>query len=262
MTAMVTTVAGFASSFSPNYVTLLVLRCVVGIGLGGGPVLCSWLLEFIPPPNRGTWMVVFQAFWTVGTVFEASIAWAVMPKLGWRWLLAFSAIPSLGLLIFYLFTPESPRYLCLNGKKREAMAILDRIAKVNGTKVPSGTLVSDDDVVESDQDSTPTKRNKQGALTTVLKLLSRQLIRPTLLLWVVFFGNSFSYYGLVLLTTELNAGRNACAGHKVKNKETDDVNYKDVFITTFAGASSLTHIYIHMNFIFLGSINLRFDLVT
>ncbi|KAK8581343.1 hypothetical protein V6N13_144372 [Hibiscus sabdariffa] len=235
MTALVTTLAGFASAFSPNYASLLVFRCVVGIGLGGGPVLCSWLLEFIPPPTRGTWMVVFQAFWTVGTVFEASIAWVVMPRLGWRWLLAFSSIPSFGLLVFYLFTPESPRYLCMNGREKEAMVILERISKVNGTKVPLGTLVSDDQQAGLDGDATPRTKCKQGPFSTILKLLSRELVRPTLLLWIVFFGNSFTYYGLVLLTTELNTGRSRCAAHKTaESKKVEDVDYKDVFITTFA----------------------------
>ncbi|KAE8699321.1 Organic cation/carnitine transporter 7 [Hibiscus syriacus] len=205
-----------------------------GRRVGGGPVLCSWLLEFIPPPNRGTWMVVFQAFWTVGTVFEASIAWIVMPRFGWRWLLGFSSIPSFGLLAFYFITPESPRHLCLNGRTKEAMIILERIGEVNGTKVPLGTLVTDDYQAGIEEDGTPTKP-KQGPFSTILKLLSRELIRPTLLLWVVFFGNSFTYYGLVLLTTELNAGCSRCAGHKTsKSQVSEDVNYKDVFITTFA----------------------------
>lgn len=74
-TSMVTAGAGLLSSFSPNYLSLLLFRFFVGFGLGGGHVLSSWFLEFVPPANRGTWMVTFSIFWSVGSISAASLAW-------------------------------------------------------------------------------------------------------------------------------------------------------------------------------------------
>uniref|UniRef100_A0A0E0H5S3 Major facilitator superfamily (MFS) profile domain-containing protein n=1 Tax=Oryza nivara TaxID=4536 RepID=A0A0E0H5S3_ORYNI len=191
----------------------------LGIGLGGGPVLASWFLEFAPAPTRGTWMVVFSAFWTVGTIFEASLAWTVMPKFGWRWLLALSAVPSFVLLLFYVITPESPRFLCMKGRVTEAMDVLEKMARLNNVQLPSGRLVSDKNIeldelstsesttllADAEEDDTiiEDKGSSFGGLS-VAKLLSPKLIRATLLLWMTFFGNAFSYYGIVLLTSELS----------------------------------------------------------
>lgn len=247
ITAMVTAGAGFLSSWAPNFISLITLRSLVGLGLGGGHVLSSWFLEFIPAPNRGFWMVVFSAFWTVGTIFEASLAWFVMPTLGWRWLLALSSLPSSFLLIFYSMTPESPRYLCLNGRTAEALSVLEKIASTNGAELPSGILVSDNQLVQDEmseekqllsprtnENSNPKVVDSDIGGSSVLTLFSPKLVKPTLLLWAVFFGNAFSYYGLVLLTSELSNRHNNCVAAESLSEKPQGVSYRDVFITSFA----------------------------
>ncbi|KAI5563577.1 hypothetical protein BDE02_14G000800 [Populus trichocarpa] len=234
VTAIITFGAGFLSAFAPNYITLLISRCLVGLGLGGGPVLLAWFLEFVPAPNRGAWMVIFSAFWTFGAIFEAALAWIIMPRLNWRWLLALSALPSFPLLLFYFMTPESPRYFCLKGQKIDALSVLNKIAKQNGKELPLGVLATDNEIEAQGIKNLPTegteevaipsatplnwKDSDMGVLKSLLMLLSPKLIRSTVLLWVVFFGNAFSYYGLVLLTTELNNRSNTCHHTKAQSQ--------------------------------------------
>ncbi|XP_039120262.1 organic cation/carnitine transporter 7 isoform X2 [Dioscorea cayenensis subsp. rotundata] len=256
-TALVTSIAGLLSSFSPNYITLVIIRFLVGVGLGGGPVLASWFLEFVPAPSRGTWMVIFQCFWTVGTIFEASIAWVIMPRLGWRWLLALSSVPSFLLLLFYNFVPESPRYLCMRGKTTDAMNILVNMAEMNKKTLPSGILVSDNKM-ELDENSVPSENthlitigktdaiidddmdSKIGGISALYRLLSPKLITSTLLLWIVFFGNSFAYYGIVLLTSKLSDNDRRCVSDDLLSMQSENDNlYRDVFITSFAEVPGL-----------------------
>ncbi|XP_072995139.1 organic cation/carnitine transporter 7-like isoform X1 [Typha latifolia] len=248
-TALVTGAAGFLSAFAPNYLTLIALRFIVGIGLGGGPVLASWFLEFIPAPNRGTWMVIFSAFWTIGTILEASLAWSVMPTFGWRWLLVFSSLPSFALLLFYPVTLESPRYLCMKGRITDAVHVLEKMARVNHVKLPPGRLISDhkielDEIIDSSEATQLVTARKGvvdyvaeseiGGINAILKLLSPNLIRSTLLLWMVFFGHAFLYYGVVLLTAELSNGNRICGPEEVRTSHTNEISlYKNIFITSF-----------------------------
>lgn len=197
-------------------------------------------------------MVVFSAFWTVGTIMEASLAWAVMPKFGWRWLLALSAVPSFILLLFYAITPESPRFLCMKGRTTEAVDVLEKMARLNNVQLPSGRLVSDKNIeldeVSGSSESTILLAGAEesdninedggsdfGGIKSVGKLLAPKLIRATLLLWMAFFGNAFSYYGIVLLTSELSNGNRICAKEEVESVHSNNASlYKNVFISSFA----------------------------
>ncbi|WOK92085.1 organic cation/carnitine transporter 7 isoform X1 [Canna indica] len=241
-TALVTSFAGFLSSFSPNYICLIVSRFVVGIGLGGGPVLASWFLEFVPAPNRGIWMVVFASFWTVGTILEASLAWVIMPTLGWRWLLVVTSIPSFVLLLFYYVAPESPRFFCMRNRDA-AVTILEKMAKMNKMTLPNGMLTSDhkDEIGKKQHPSEAIPLlatidegtgNNIGFISTLYVLLSPKLIRTTLLMWIVSFGNAFAYYGIVLLTSELTG---ICTSKVLLSNDSDQANsYRDILVTSFA----------------------------
>ncbi|XP_057768044.1 organic cation/carnitine transporter 7-like [Salvia miltiorrhiza] len=240
--AVVTSIFAFLSAVSPNYVLLILFRMVVGIGLGGGPVYSTWFLEFVPVRNRGIWMVIFSTFWTIGTILEAALAWIVIPRLGWRWLLAVSSVPCFAAFILYFLTIETPRYLYMHGKIGDAYEVLKKMATVNKTELPSGKLVYEK-TSNLNEDFTPLEgtilldtreQETKSGYSSIFTLFSPSLVKTTLLLWVVYFGNSFSYYGVVLMTSELSSGVSKCHTSSHSELSTDSSLYINVFVTSFA----------------------------
>ncbi|KAJ4709127.1 organic cation/carnitine transporter 7-like [Melia azedarach] len=244
--AMVISVTGLLSALSPNYTSLVILRGVTGTGLGCGQVFFSWFLEFVPPSNRGMWMTIFATFGTLGSVSEAALAWIVMPRLNWRWLLALSTVPSCILLILTSFMPESPRYLLTKGRITDAHNILENIALLNGASLPSGSLISDrttklgEEFATSEEIplliSTTNKTTEvKSGFSSFLMLFSPRLFRTTILLWILYFGNAFSYYGTVLLTSSLSSTQSGCTSSTLLSENVRDANlYLDLLITGLA----------------------------
>lgn len=167
-----------------------------------------------------------------------------MPNLGWRWLLGLSSVPCFATLAFYGWTIESPRYLCTKGRVKDAYNVLKKVAAVNQTELPFGMLVCDN-VPEANEELLSRQRNKfanyKAAFSSLFPLFSSRLIRTTLLIWVVYFGNSFLYYGVILLTSELSSGEARCIS-TTPNLNDDYSLYRDTFITSLAGSPDLFHL--------------------
>jgi MFS family permease len=89
---------GALSTFSPIFIWLLILRGLVGFGIGGAPQSTTLFAEFLPSKHRAKCIVMGNLFWSIGTCFEVVLAILVMPTLGWRWLLGLSSLP---LLVFF-----------------------------------------------------------------------------------------------------------------------------------------------------------------
>ncbi len=180
-TVAIDSVFGLASAFSPNFIWLLVLRALTGFGVGGTlPVDYSIFAEYLPSRKRGRYLVLLEAFWALGSILAAGLAWLIVPRLGWRALLAVSALP--GLIIFFIrrHIPESPRYLMVNGKTDQAQSVLRQIAHENGVEMGEFRL----------EPMQPAPR------TRVSDLLRPALRRTTLLLWLIWFAISLGYYGV------------------------------------------------------------------
>ncbi|CAA3009298.1 Synaptic vesicle transporter SV2 (major facilitator superfamily) [Olea europaea subsp. europaea] len=203
-------------------------------------------MEFIPPSSRGAWMLSITTFWTLGTLMGASLAWIVMPRLGWRWLLALSSIPAFLVLLVSNFAPESPRYLYMKGRTTEALRILEKVALINRTKLPPGILLSDHNMDLNEEntplDETPllsSVRKERSYLETflesMLEIFSSKLLGTTLLLWLLHFGYTFAYYGIILMISQLSSGQRECGSITIHSDNVQDASlYIRVFITSLA----------------------------
>ncbi|XP_011376135.1 synaptic vesicle 2-related protein [Pteropus vampyrus] len=132
---------GILSAFAPVYSWILVLRGLVGFGIGGVPQSVTLYAEFLPMKARAKCILLIEVFWAIGTVFEVILAVFVMPSLGWRWLLILSAVPLLLFAVLCFWLPESARYDVLSGNQEKAIATLKRIATENGAPMPLGKLI-------------------------------------------------------------------------------------------------------------------------
>jgi len=179
---------GLLSAFAPSYPWILILRMCVGMGVGGVPQSVTLYSEFLPKQARGRCIMMIEVFWAIGTCAEVVLAILIMPRYGWRVLLGVSAIPLVLFTIACKWLPESPRYHVLSGQPEKAMKTLEWIAKVNKKPLPRGTLTASG-AVES-----------RGSIKDLLKNPMRV---TTALLWIIWFSCAFSYYGIVLLTTEI-----------------------------------------------------------
>jgi MFS transporter, SHS family, lactate transporter len=100
-----------ASGFAPNLTTLLVLRAIFGIAMGGEwGIGASLTMESIPPHARGFVSGLLQSGYPTG-YFLASIVYGLLFQyIGWRGMFMVGVIPAL--LVFYIRrkVPESPSW--------------------------------------------------------------------------------------------------------------------------------------------------------
>jgi putative MFS transporter len=122
--------ASIAAAFAPSMLVLILLRFVVGLGLGAENVVgYSTMTEFIPPDARGKWLGGMSVFVVSGLPATALVGTLIVPVFGWR---AMFVLGGLGaLVVWYLrkALPESPRWLESVGRAEEADAILGAIER-------------------------------------------------------------------------------------------------------------------------------------
>ncbi|NMM64588.1 MFS transporter [Clostridium sp. P21] len=186
--------ASAASSIAANFSILLFMRFLTGLGLGGElPAASTLVSEFSPAKSRGRMVVLLESFWAWGWIVASLIAYLLIPVYGWRIGFLLGGIPALYAAYLRKGIPESPRYLEQKGHFQEADEIVSKMEQQAGLNKHKSTVNN--------------KIKKKKKNITLAELWSKDYIRRTLVLWILWLGINFGYYGFVLWIPTLLVGK-------------------------------------------------------
>ncbi|CAG5099480.1 Similar to Sv2b: Synaptic vesicle glycoprotein 2B (Mus musculus) [Cotesia congregata] len=200
--------------------------------------LCIVASKFQPKSKRGSMLSFMAAFWTLGNLFVAGLAWLIIPHdIGitstsftfnsWRIFLLICAAPSFIVAGLLLLLPESPKYLLSRGRYDEALNIFRNIYAINTGKPRESYTVKElilDDFANSKnivepikstggtiggtKDNNNKKKNKYKIMFGDIMDNSKQLfvspiLRFTVISIIINFTFHIGYYGLMMWFPEL-----------------------------------------------------------
>jgi MFS transporter, putative metabolite:H+ symporter len=178
-------VLSVATAFSWNFASLLALRFVQGLGLGGEvPVAGALFNEYLRTTNRGRISLIYQSLFIWGAMLTPVIGVGLFalvgPELGWRALFLVGGIPALVALYAVRALPESARWLADRRRFDEAEHIIAGIEAERRRKPLPPPLVV---------------RVPEPRRTRLGELFSGIYLRRTVLVWVQWAATFFIAYG-------------------------------------------------------------------
>ncbi len=190
LTLLVYGLATGAAAFSTGVAMLIVLRFIVGLGLGAElPVASTLVSEYAPQRIRGRMVVWLESFWAVGWIMAALLGYFLVPRQiggwpGWRWALLVGIVPAFYALVVRHGLPESVRFLESKGRLAEAERSVRQFESQSNVAPPAGFEVA---VTETPLSIEPSRER--------ISIFSPSLRKRTIALWSVWFFVNLSYYG-------------------------------------------------------------------
>lgn len=127
LTFIATSACGSMPSFWMNCMMCLVM----GWGVGGMlPIIFTLIAESIPARHRGWLMVLIGGDIAGAYIISSALASWLVPHYSWRilWLIGFPT--GFMLILLNRWIPESPRYLLIQGRIREAQNVMKRFGAI------------------------------------------------------------------------------------------------------------------------------------
>jgi MFS family permease len=198
------------TALSVNAEMFFLFRFLTGFGLGGEyAAINSAIDELIPRKYRGRVDIVINGTYWIGAAGGALLSIPALntnifpENVGWRLTFALGVVLGLGVLIVRRAVPESPRWLFIHGRERQAEDLVAGIER----QVEHDTGKRLDDVEE---EMTVEQRHSIG-FVTIAKTVFEKYPRRTVLGFSLFIGQAFLYNAITfsfasILTTFFKVG--------------------------------------------------------
>ncbi|HEX2313741.1 MAG TPA: MFS transporter [Thermomonospora sp.] len=195
--------ATVATAFSFNAYWFYACRFLTGAGIGGEyAAINSAIDELIPARVRGRVDVLINGSFWIGTTIAAALSLVilngdVLPEdVGWRAMFALGAVLGLGILFVRRTVPESPRWLFIHGREREA----DQVVK----DIEDAVRAETGKELEEPRDRIRVRQRRAIGFGEIVHTAVKRYPRRTVLGLSLFIGQAFLYnavyftYALVL----------------------------------------------------------------
>jgi SP family arabinose:H+ symporter-like MFS transporter len=135
LTAILFGVSAILSALPFTLTQFLIARFIGGVGIGIASMVCPvYIAECSPADKRGRLGTLFQFGIVIGIFVTLFINLFIQSlgdsewntQFGWRWMLGAELLPSLAFLGLIALSPESPRWLVMQGHVDQAKQILLR----------------------------------------------------------------------------------------------------------------------------------------
>jgi MFS transporter, putative metabolite:H+ symporter len=183
---LIYSVMSLACAFAWDFNSLLILRTLQGIGIGGEvPVAITYIAELSRAERRGRFLLLYELVFPIGLVAAVLVGALVVPHVGWQWLFVIGALPAFAVFFMQRLLPESPRWLATKGRHVEADAVVSLIERA--VERSTGPLPPPQTVVKS--------RQRAASLSD---LFGPEYLGRTLSVWVIWAACFFCNFGLVV----------------------------------------------------------------
>lgn len=172
-------VLSFASAFAPDLHTLIILRFLTGLGLGGAmPNTITMTSEFLPARRRAALVTLMFCGFTLGSAAGGIFSALLVSLIGWHGILIVGGVLPVVLAVALFFVlPESPRWQVRRGADSRLVAAT--LSRITGESYHGVTFYLNEP---------PPSRNSAAAL------FAGRTGLITLMLWTAFFMSLLIVY--------------------------------------------------------------------